>query len=82
MIARTSICTFVLLCSTTWAASPAAIGIISARGYFSVEGSRIWGNATLFDGAKVETGTVSHMDDVPMEPVVIISARRVDSKTP
>jgi cyclophilin family peptidyl-prolyl cis-trans isomerase len=32
--------------------------------------------------AKVETGTVSHMDDVPMEPVVIISARRVDSKTP
>lgn len=32
--------------------------------------------------AKVETGTVNHMDDVPMEPVVIISARRVDSKTP
>jgi hypothetical protein len=24
-----------------------------------VEGSRIWGNATLFDGAKVETGTAS-----------------------
>ena len=30
--------------------------------------------------AKVETGTVSRMDDVPVEPVVIISARRVDEQ--
>ncbi len=26
--------------------------------------------------------TVSHMDDVPLQPVVILSARRVDSKSP
>ena len=32
--------------------------------------------------AGVETGTVNHMDDVPLQPVVIISARRVDSKSP
>jgi peptidyl-prolyl cis-trans isomerase B (cyclophilin B) len=32
--------------------------------------------------AKTETGTVGHMDDVPLQPVVIISARRIDSKSP
>ncbi len=32
--------------------------------------------------AGVETGTVNHMDDVPLQPVIIISARRVDSKSP
>jgi len=32
--------------------------------------------------AGVETGTVNQMDDVPLQPVVIISARRVDSKSP
>ena len=32
--------------------------------------------------AGVETGTVHEMDDVPLQPVVIISARRVDSKSP
>jgi peptidyl-prolyl cis-trans isomerase A (cyclophilin A) len=32
--------------------------------------------------AAVETGTVSNMDDVPMQPVIITSARRVDGKAP
>ena len=41
-----------------FAASP-AIGIISASGHFTVEHSEVWGNATLFDGATVETGKAS-----------------------
>lgn len=35
------------------------IGIVTASGHFSVEGSQVWGNATLFDGATVETSTAS-----------------------
>ena len=35
------------------------IGIVTASGHFSVEGSQVWGNATLFDGATVETGSAS-----------------------
>lgn len=36
-----------------------AIGIVTASGHFSVEGSQVWGNATLFDGATIETGSAS-----------------------
>jgi len=36
-----------------------AIGIVTASGHFSVEGSQVWGNATLFDGATVETSSAS-----------------------
>jgi len=36
-----------------------AIGIVTASGHFSVEGSQVWGNATLFDGAMVETSSSS-----------------------
>ena len=36
-----------------------AIGIATASGHFSVEGSQVWGNATLFDGTVVETGSAS-----------------------
>jgi cyclophilin family peptidyl-prolyl cis-trans isomerase len=32
--------------------------------------------------AAVETGSVNHMDDVPLQPVLVISARRVDGKAP
>jgi hypothetical protein len=35
------------------------IGIVTASGHFNVEGSQVWGNATLFDGATVETSTAS-----------------------
>ena len=36
-----------------------AIGIVTASGHFSVEGSEVWGNATLFDGATIETSAAS-----------------------
>lgn len=48
-----------LLVSTTVLAAPASIGIITASGHFTVEGSRIYGNSTLFDGARVETAEAS-----------------------
>jgi hypothetical protein len=41
-----------------FAASP-AIGVVSADGAFSVNQSRVNGNATLFEGATVETGQAS-----------------------
>jgi hypothetical protein len=37
-------------------AAPASIGIITASGHFTVEGARIYGNSTLFEGARIETG--------------------------
>lgn len=36
-----------------------AIGIVTASGHFSVEGSEVWGNATLFDGVTIETSSAS-----------------------
>jgi hypothetical protein len=39
------------------AASP-SIGFITAQGSFQLDNSRIWGNATLFDGSIVETKAV------------------------
>ncbi|MEO5923079.1 MAG: hypothetical protein ABIR70_04560 [Bryobacteraceae bacterium] len=48
---------FVLLSSAAFAAAP--IGVATASGQFRVEGSRIWGNSTLFDGAKIETSDAS-----------------------
>jgi len=59
VITRIVFCIAFLLSSAAFAATPAPIGIITASGHFTVEGSRIWGNATLFDGAKVETGTAA-----------------------
>jgi hypothetical protein len=47
-----------LLFSVAALAAP-AIGIVTASGHFSVEGSQVWGNATLFDGTVVETSTAS-----------------------
>jgi hypothetical protein len=40
-------------------AAPPAIGVVTASGHFTLERSEIWGNATLFDGATVETGAAS-----------------------
>jgi len=51
--------TLVLFSSVTFAGSPAAIGVVTASGHFNLEGSSIWGNSTLFDGAKVETSNAS-----------------------
>jgi len=36
-----------------------AIGIVTASGHFNVEGSQVWGNATLFEGTTVETTAAS-----------------------
>ena len=36
-----------------------AIGIVTASGHFNVEGSQVWGNATLFDGTTIETSSAS-----------------------
>jgi hypothetical protein len=51
-----------LLCAifsaSAFAANP-AIGIVTASGHFTLQGSEVWGNATLFDGASVETTLAS-----------------------
>src|SRR6266550_6375196 len=49
---------FFSLLSAVAIAAP-AIGIVTASGHFSVEGSQVWGNATLFDGATVGTSSSS-----------------------
>jgi len=46
---------FAVLASTAFAGTP-AIGVITAHGQFQLEGSRVWGNSNLFDGATIETG--------------------------
>jgi hypothetical protein len=51
--------TFLILLLSAAAIAAPAIGIVTASGHFSVEGSEVWGNATLFDGATVETGAAS-----------------------
>jgi hypothetical protein len=56
VVARTFISC--LLFSALATAAP-AIGIVTASGHFSVEGSQVWGNATLFDGATIETSSAS-----------------------
>jgi hypothetical protein len=48
-----------LFTAAAFAGSPSSIGVITARGHFTVEGSEIYGNSTLFDGAKIETRNTS-----------------------
>lgn len=49
-----------LLCSFSYAsAGTSAIGTVNARGNMRVDGYRVTGNATLFDGTVVETGEAS-----------------------
>lgn len=47
-----------LFAAASLTAAP-AIGIVSASGHFTVGGAEVWGNATLFDGAVVQTGAAS-----------------------
>jgi len=56
VVAR-SVLSSLLLSAVTFAAP--AIGIVTASGHFNVEGSQVWGNATLFDGTTIETGSAS-----------------------
>ncbi len=52
-----------LFTTASFAASPVsttpAIGIVTASGHFTLQGSEVWGNATLFDGSTVETTAAS-----------------------
>ena len=46
-----------LVCAASAAA--ASIGTVAASGHFSVGGTTVWGNSTLFDGARIETSDAS-----------------------
>ncbi len=60
----TSVLTVGYLSPTSFAATPGiakshAIGVVTASGHFVLDRSEVWGNATLFDGGKIETSTAS-----------------------
>src|SRR5665213_1556348 len=38
---------------------PLAIGMVTASGHFMLDRSEVWGNATLFDGAHIDTNAAS-----------------------
>jgi hypothetical protein len=48
----------VLISAVAIAAAP-AIGIVTASGHFTLDRSQVWGNATVFEGSVVETGSAS-----------------------
>jgi hypothetical protein len=48
----------VLISAFAVAASP-AIGIVTASGHFTLDRSQVWGNATVFEGSVIETGSAS-----------------------
>src|SRR5208282_3761253 len=48
----------VLISAVAVAATP-AIGIVTASGHFTLDRSQVWGNATVFEGSVVETGSAS-----------------------
>jgi hypothetical protein len=47
-----------LISSFAVAATP-PIGIVTASGHFTLDRSQVWGNATVFEGSLVETGSAS-----------------------
>jgi hypothetical protein len=49
---------FVLISAFALAATP-AIGIVTASGHFTLDRSQVWGNATVFEGSVIETGSAS-----------------------
>ena len=60
----TSLLTFTYLSADSFAATSSvakspAIGVVTASGHFILDRSEVWGNATLFDGGKIETGAAS-----------------------
>jgi len=63
--AVTSILTSILTVSYSGFAATSAvekspvIGVVTASGHFILDRSEVWGNATLFDGGKIETGAAS-----------------------
>jgi hypothetical protein len=49
---------FVIISAVAIAATP-AIGIVTASGHFTLDKSQVWGNATVFEGSVIETGSAS-----------------------
>ena len=47
-----------IISASAFAASP-AIGIVTASGHFTLDRSQVWGNATVFEGSVIETGSAS-----------------------
>jgi len=47
-----------IIASAAFAAAP-VIGVVTANGHFTLDQSSVWGNATLFNGGKLETGGAS-----------------------
>ena len=45
--------------ATSGATKSPAIGMVTASGHFILDRSEVWGNATLFDGSKIETSVAS-----------------------
>jgi hypothetical protein len=45
--------------ATPGTTNPTAIGMITASGHFILDRSEVWGNATLFDGARIDTSAAS-----------------------
>ena len=48
----------VFISAVAFAATP-AIGIVTASGHFTLDRSQVWGNATVFEGSVIETGSAS-----------------------
>ena len=48
----------VLISAVSFASAP-AIGIVTASGHFTLDRSQVWGNATVFEGSVIETGSAS-----------------------
>ena len=46
-----------ILSASVFGATP--IGIVTASGHFTLQGSEVWSNATLFEGATIETTSAS-----------------------
>jgi hypothetical protein len=57
-VIRKLLCLSVLISAAAIAATP-AIGIVTASGHFTLDRSQVWGNATVFEGSVVETGSAS-----------------------
>ena len=55
----TALITASLLTTLTAFAAAPAIGVVTASGHFTVDRARVWGNATLFSGGRIETDAAS-----------------------
>ena len=59
MNSTTALITASLLTTLTAFAAAPAIGVVTASGHFTVDRARVWGNATLFSGGRIETDAAS-----------------------